>query len=202
MKNISYIINGVLAVAIIILFILVLKSNETADKSAEAVSLFSKSDSSHIIPVAYVTIDSIITKYKYAIDENARLFEEWKKMTAVLEGKEKEFQREVTAFKKRLERNAFIGQDEYDQERTRLERLQISYEELKQKHLNERAEEDAVVNAAVADSIITNIRLYNETANYHIIFSNTRHDNILVAGKEYDVTDEVINLLNSRYTKK
>lgn len=202
MKNISYVINGVFAVAIIILFILVFKSNETADKNAEAVSLFSKTDSSHIIPVAYVTIDSIITKYKYAIDENARLLEEWKKMTGILEGKEKEFQREYAAFQKRLERNAFIGQDEYDQERMRISKLQASYEELGRKRMGERNEDEAIVNAAVADSIITNIRLYNETANYHIIFSNTRHDNILVAGEEYDVTDKVISLLNSRYTKK
>ena len=202
MKNVSYVINGLFAVAIVVLFVLVFRSNENADKSIAAVDQFAKGDSAFVMPIAYINMDSVISKYNYAIDEGRRLDEEAKKVVSTLEGREKQLMNEIDAFRKRLQRNAFLSEDQYNQEQERIGKLQTNYEELRQRLMNERGADAAKINGQIADSVLTCVKLYNERANYQVIFNNTHLDNILIADDAYDVTDELVALLNSRYAKK
>ena len=60
MKNINYVINGVLAVAVIILFIM----QFSGKKESEVTRTFtSGEDTTGILPIAYVNVDSLLQNY-------------------------------------------------------------------------------------------------------------------------------------------
>jgi outer membrane protein len=51
----------------------------------------------------------------------------------------------------------------------------------------------------MGDSLRTCLKELNKTAKYQIILSNNGLDNVLLTGDGYDITQKVIELLNSRY---
>ena len=70
MKNINYIINGVLAVCIVILFILHFTGKK---ESSVAPAFVAGADSAKMLPVAYVDIDSLLLNYNFSKDLNERI---------------------------------------------------------------------------------------------------------------------------------
>ena len=65
MKNINYVINGVLAVAVIILFVMQFSSKI---ESTVAPAFTTEGDSTNLLPVAYVNVDSLLSNYTYTKD--------------------------------------------------------------------------------------------------------------------------------------
>ena len=70
MKNINYVINGVLAVAVIILFVMQFSSKK---ESTVAPAFTTEGDSTNLLPVAYVNVDSLLANYNYSKDLNERI---------------------------------------------------------------------------------------------------------------------------------
>lgn len=52
------------------------------------------------------------------------------------------------------------------------------------------------------DTINSFLKEYNKDKKYEIILSNTASDNIMITNDGYDITSEIIELLNKRYEKK
>ena len=58
------------------------------------------------------------------------------------------------------------------------------------------------VSEQLRDSINTYLKSYNKDKKYEMILSNTSSDNILISNAGYDITKEVTDELNKRYSKK
>lgn len=69
MKNINYIINGVLAVAVVILFVMQFSGKKETSVSSPAVSAGEGAIAGKL-PIAYVNVDSLLENYNYAKDLN------------------------------------------------------------------------------------------------------------------------------------
>jgi len=71
MKNLSLIFNAILAIAVIVLFVLVLgnKSNTVAKQSVAGKDVVTKGK----LPIAYINIDSLLLHYQFAKDANESL---------------------------------------------------------------------------------------------------------------------------------
>ena len=67
MKNINYVINGVLAVAVIILFVMQFSGKK---ESTVTPAFTTEGDSTNLLPVAYVNVDSLLSNYNYSKDLN------------------------------------------------------------------------------------------------------------------------------------
>ncbi|WP_029904701.1 OmpH family outer membrane protein [Prevotella sp. 10(H)] len=199
MKNISYIINGVLAVAIIVLFILFFTSNKKGTEGGSASLNFAEGDSTGVLPVAYVNVDSLLINYNYAKDANDVLMKEYNSANATLNNKQRQFENEVADFRKKLENNVFLSQERAQQEQTRIQKIESDLHATAQRLQDDYMRKQAKMNAQVTDSVRTCLKEYNKKANYQIIFSNTGLDNVLLAKDSYDITKDVIVLLNSRY---
>ena len=50
------------------------------------------------------------------------------------------------------------------------------------------------------DSINSFLKIYNQNKGYDLIISNTGFDNLLYANPAYNITQEIIDGLNARYT--
>lgn len=202
MKNISYIINGVLAVAIIVLFILFFTSNKKNTAGDSALLKIAEGDSTGVLPVAYVNIDSLLRHYNLYNDASEELLLESNKIKATAEQKGKQLESEYADFNKKAQNNAFLSQERYDQETVRIRNLETSIQNQIQKLQYDLGEKQLRMNAQISDSIRINLEHYNKKANYQIIFSNTGMDNIIVAKSSYDITKAIIAQMNSRYKKE
>ncbi|HPT42555.1 MAG TPA: OmpH family outer membrane protein, partial [Paludibacteraceae bacterium] len=62
-------------------------------------------------------------------------------------------------------------------------------------------EQQQKMSEQLRDTINAFMKDFNKDGKYQMIISNTANDNILYAGKAYDITDEVVKQLNGRYSK-
>ena len=67
--------------------------------------------------------------------------------------------------------------------------------------MNELANEQAQLTMEMRDSIQAFLKVYNKTKKFDYIFSR-QGDNILLANKKFDITNEVVAGLNKRYKAK
>ena len=105
MKNINYVINGVLAVAVVILFIMQFsdKKESTVTKTFAA----GESDSLSLLPIAYVNVDSLLLNYNYFKDLNEQLMKKEENSRANVNQQARNLQTEVQEFYRKVENNAF-----------------------------------------------------------------------------------------------
>jgi outer membrane protein len=199
MKNVSYIINGVFAVAIIVLFILFFTSNKKSGTEETASPLKFADGDSVTLPLAYVNVDSIYMNYNLAKDANEALMKKYNSSNAEITRRQRQLEGEVADFQKKVQNNAFLSQERAQQEQLRIQQLEAELHALAQRYQEEYAREQQKMNGQIADSVRLCLKEYNKTANYQIIFSNSGLDNVLLAKDNYDITTKIINLLNTRY---
>lgn len=195
MKNISYVINGVLAIAIIILFILFFTNK---NQPVENPSLKFEKDSTFNLPVAYVNIDSVLINYQYAKEANDAFMKKTESSRNSINNKQKGVEREYADFQRKLQNNS-LTQEAAEQENARIQKLAADLQQTAGRLDNELTLEQMKINNQLADSVRLVIKEYNKKANYHIIFSNSGLDNILYAQPQYDITNKIIALLNQRH---
>lgn len=196
MKNLSLVINGILAVAIIILFILFFKTKANTEN---APSLKFENDTTTTLPIAYVNIDSVLTNYQYAKEASDALMKKTEASRASINQKQKQLVSEQQEFQRKYQNNAFLSQERAEQEAARIQKLGAELEQTAGRLDNELTMEQIRVNNQLADSVRLCIKEFNKTANYHIIFSNSGLDNVLYAKEKYNITNKVIELLNARH---
>ena len=152
MKRTNFILNGFLALAIVLVFAQCSDNNNAATSStAPAVGVAGSSN----MKIAYVEIDSLLTKYNFWNDLNEVMIQ----------------------MKQQQELQA-----------------------LQQKLSDELASENQKNSLQLRDSINSFLKIYNQNKGYDLIISNTGFDNLLYANPAYNITQEIIDGLNARYT--
>lgn len=154
-----------------------------------------KPDSIVGIRIVYADIDSIILKYNFAIDTNKELIQKQGLIKEKLRRKSNEINRYRS---KRVDANTF-------QEYKEITNLIIGKEEeLVKFRTTEMDEFNKLAHAKdkeIRDSITNFITQYNSRKGYDYILAKY-NENILYANKSLDITNEIIDELNSRYTPK
>lgn len=200
MKNISLILNAVLIVAVIVLFILVL-----GKKSNSPVQGFIGGNDSTLggkLPIAYVNIDSLLLNYQFAKESNESLIKKAEDSRLDLNVKDRQLQGEMAEFQRKLENNAFLSRERAEQEQARLVRKQQDLQQLNGQLSKELMDAQQKMSEQLRDTINKFLKEYNKDMKYQFILSNTASDNILLSDEGYDITGEVIELLNARYSGK
>jgi len=198
MKNSNYIINGVLIVAVIVLFILQFTGRKADSKKSEnADSLTVSTDIQ--LPIAYIRTDSLLTNYKFYNDLNNTLMKKIEDRGLNLRKKEERFQKEYLDYQEKAQRNLFMSPERRQQEENRLLTLQQELQNYSDQTNKEMAAESDKMQRQLHDTITTYIKLFNTPKKYEFIFSNTGTDNLFYADDKYDITQEIIDLLNARY---
>ncbi|MEA4936863.1 hypothetical protein SDC9_150280 [bioreactor metagenome] len=200
MKNISLVLNAVLILAVIILFILVLgnKKNTTARGEIRG----NDSTYSDRLPIAYINIDSLLLNYQFAKESNESLMKRQEDSRLDLNLKARQLQAEMADFQKKLQNNAFLSRERAEQEQNRLMRKEQDLQQLNAKLSQELMDVQQKVSEQLRDSINIFLKEYNKDKKFELILSNTSSDNILIANEAYDITKEVTEELNKRYSKK
>jgi len=201
MKNLLLIFNAVLAIAVIILFVLVLGGRKDIQPHTE---VFRAHDTigSVQLPVAFVNIDSLLINYQFAREANEMLMRKEESARLRLNTGARQLQEAANDFQRRLDANAFLSRERAEREHANLMQQQQNLQDLEAQLMQELFTEQQRVNEQLRDTITNFMAEFNERRNFEIIFSNTGNDNILHAKKKYDVTREVIDELNARFATR
>jgi len=190
MKSNTLIFNGVLAVAVVILYILHFTSGNTTAKSSAVGVAGSK--------VAYFEIDSIQNSYEF-----------FKEVKSSLQVKDMENAKELTALK-----NAFaskyqdlqnngrsLSQAEIASRQQELAQLEKNYTNKEQQLSQELQEESFRRLQEVKKKIEVFLEKYNKNKEFAYIFSSNA-DLMYYKDTAYDITSDIIKGLNSEHISK
>ena len=150
------------------------------------------------LKIAYVEVDSLMTQYDFAKDYSVTLQKKSNNARNTLTTKGNALQAAVNNFQQKLNNNGFTSREQAASQQAAIERQQRDLQELQARLENELANETAKFNETLRDSLQSFLKDYNKDKQFDLILSKAG-DNILMANKKYDITNDVINGLNKRY---
>ena len=200
MKSMKYVLNGFLALAMVLMFTQCTdnKSDNTANTPAIVGGPVN-------MKIGYVEIDSLLTKYRFWNDLNEIIIQKEENIRTTLNERAKELDAEMREFQRKLENNGFASRERAEQENLRISKKQRDLQQLQEKLTNELQTENQKNSLQLRDSINSFLKVFNKDKGYSLIISNTGFDNLLYADKAFNITDEIVEGLNARYnppTKK
>lgn len=155
------------------------------------------------LPIAVINVDTLLSSYDLALEENERLMRKQEDIRLDLNQRANSLQNEMIDFQKKLENQAFLSRERAEAEQRRLMKKEQDLQLLSQEKEQEYMIEQQQVGMQVQDSINSVIRALNATGKYHLVISTSAlNNNVLFAAPEYDITQEAIEMLNECYNKK
>lgn len=199
-NNLTLVFNIVLAIAVICLFVLMFTKKTGQECAKEVTNVDSISHSK--LPIAYINIDSLLLGYQFAKDANESLIKEQESSRLTINQKVRKLQDEMSEFQRKLENNAFLSRQRAEDEQTRLMKEQQKLQELEARLTQELMQKQQKMSEELRDTINLILNVYNADKKFQMILSNSMNDNILYADKAYDITNDVVALLNKRWEAK
>ena len=194
MKNLSLVINLILAVAIASLFVIVLSDGKSDDSQVR-----DRGVASGDAKIVYINTDSLLIKYEYARVLSDILIKKEESSRTDLNERVRVFQQDMNEFQRKLQNNGFLSLERAQNEERRLINKEQELQELNEKFMNELMREQDKMNRELRDTITMLLSSYCVKNSYELVLSNTLGDNVLFAEKDLDITDDVVEILNERY---
>lgn len=155
-------------------------------------------DSVQGIKIAYVEYDSLMAKYLLAIDIHKEMMRKETNINNTIEQKANSLQEEQAEFTRKYQNNVFATAERAQEEYERLARKEQEILQLQQTLVTEYENELQMYHRQLRDSVNNYIIEYNNAKGYDYILTKVG-DNILYANEALDITQEVVDGLNSRY---
>ncbi len=190
--------SSIVAAAIAVLFAGSLASCSNSQPSITPASSIVEGAS---LPIAYVNTDSLLANYNMAKDLNEELIKKTEDARASINSQAAALEKEVNEFQRKVQTNAFLNEQRAQSEANRLQNKKDQLDQLNYKLQNDLAQEQAQMNDRLIDTIQSVLKEYNAVKKFELILSNTMHDNILLDNPKYDITNELLEILNSRYAE-
>ena len=196
MKRLNYLVNGLAALALIVLFSQCTgkADNQTATTSGQASGELTG------MKIAYVEIDTLLAQYNFCVDLNEGMVKKSENVRMTINQKARELDKQKQEFQTKYQNNAYLSPERAQQEYNRLAKMEQDLQELSNKLQNGLMEDNNANSLLFRDSINAFLKEYNKTRGYSLIFSNTGFDNLLYADSAYNITKEIVDGLNARYS--
>jgi len=199
-ENLNRVISGVLAVAVIVLFVL----HFTGENKEVAVDQSNQpgvlAGNMNQMKVAYVFVDSVLGNYEYYKVLTDRLLAKKSNLENELAGKGESFQKEVTDFQYKVERKLITSWDAEARQKQLTEQQQVLVN-LQNDMQNRLAREEQDVTLQLHDSVLNAVSELNKKFGYNLILSNTFGGGLLYADEYMNITRQVLDRLNESYRK-
>ena len=154
------------------------------------------------LPIAYVNIDSLLLNYQFAREANEGLVKKQEESRLIINTRARKLQSEMDEFQRKLENNEFTSRERAEEEQKKLLQEQKILRDLDGKLSKQLTDDQQLMSEQLRDKLKEMIIVFNKDRKYEIILSNTANDNILYAAFGYDITNELLKLLNEAYSKK
>ncbi|MBQ0114381.1 MAG: OmpH family outer membrane protein, partial [Bacteroidales bacterium] len=148
--------------------------------------------------IRYVDEDSIMSKYNLAKDINEAMLRKQNQFDAAQQQRGNEINKFGNAMQQKYKNNGYLTEDSFNADQAKLQKMQSDAQNylgsMQQSMQNELAQSQA----QLMDSINNYMKEYAKTKGFDMVI---RKSATLYVDPKYDVTDEVIEGLNKRYTK-
>lgn len=197
MKNLSIGLNVLLLIAVIVLYVLHFSGNNKSTSSHDGVATVNAD-----AKIVYINMDTLLNNYNQSRELNEAFLKKLEANRTELNVKAKNLDREIADFQHKMENNGFLTRERAEQAQTELLIKQQNLQKLQQE-MNENAQREQVeINRKLYSAITNFLAEYNKSRGYQLILSTTLGGNVLFAQDGFDITNEVVNLLNAQYQKK
>ncbi len=151
------------------------------------------------LKIAWVQLDSVQANYEYYKQVQEELDKKQASAEATINQKGKSFAAQYQSLQNRAQ-SGELNQEQYEKEALRLQQAQSNLETLQAK-LSMQLQEDAMTRQkALVDTVRAQVKKYAKEKGYDFVLcQNSDINNILYAADVYDVTEEIITILNKHY---
>ena len=149
--------------------------------------------------IAYVELDSLTEHYEYAKVMKDSLEKMSANATNVLSNKDKELERSYNSIQTKLQNNGFTSEQQYKTAVAAFEQERNNRVALEARLSNELAQKQADFLKTLQDSLDHFLAEYNKDKKFDLILNKAT---VLYSDQKYDITQDVINGLNNRYSTK
>lgn len=198
MKNLSIVLNGVLLVAVIVLFVLFF-SGRHSNQPGEAVPVGTENNDA--TKIVYINTDSLMNSYKLALELNEIFLKKQEERRTELNVKAKSLDQEANEFQRKVQNGGFLSETRMMEARDQLMIKQQNLQRLQQEMTDKMMREQNELNKKLFDTITAFLKNYNREKGFDIILSTTLGGNVLYAEDGFDITNDVVNRLNAEYEK-
>ena len=171
---------------------------KNADNAAETAQA-TATEANAGLKVVYVDLDSLMANYNLAKDINTDMMRKEEDIKLKLTEKLKNLQANQADFERKYKNNVYSSPERAQQEYNRIVKMEQEIAQFEQSMAAEFEKEGAARNKALRDSINAFIKVYNADKGYDYILTKIG-DDFLYANEALDITKEVVEGLNSRYT--
>jgi outer membrane protein len=198
MKNVSIIVNILLAIAIGVLFFLHFTSKSESKPELITNDIASDTKISSEFSAAWVNIDTVFNNFDMYFDMRKDLEEKGKKMETEMNNRTRVLEKEMMDFQNKAQKGLLLRSEIQQKQQELAEKEQELYrfrDELRMKF----AEEEQVKLRQIQHTITEFLNEYNKDKGYYLIFSSTFGGPLLYGHPAIDITPEVLKGLNDKY---
>lgn len=188
MKNLSLILNGVLLVAVAILYYLHFSTPSTAQQTVPG--------SSANLKLAYINSDSVLKYYDYFKVNGEKLEAKRKTMDQDLRNRVQSLQNDYQAYQRNLS-NLTIGQAKAVEED--LGNKQQNLEMYRQSLAQELMGEESKMTNELYEKVTKYLKKYGEANGLQVVLKYDQSSDLLFGGDSLDISRQVIDGLNEEY---
>lgn len=192
MKNLSIALNAVLIVAVGILYVFHFSNSEADSKNAESVAGEGA--------VVYLNTDSLLTNYNFSRDLNEKFLKKQEDSRTDFNFKAQKLEKEAGEFQRKVQNGGFLSRERAEEAQRVLIGKQQSLQQLDRELSNQLMGEQQANSRRLLDSVSNYLKIYNASHNYSVILSTTKGGNVLFSQDGLDITQDIIEGLNGRYT--
>lgn len=146
--------------------------------------------------IRYIDIDSVLSAYTLAQELAAEQQKEMLAFESAARQKDTDLNRQATAIENKARSNGYLTEESYKADVNNLQQRQTEANNWANNHQNRLARLVAEQNQRLNDSLQSFLKSYNKVYNYDAILDKK----VGFFKPELDITAEVIEGLNSRYT--
>ena len=188
MKNISLVINGVLLVAVGVLYFL----HFSGKKGSSVPSVSAPSD----LKIAYIKSDTVLKYYDYFKEMKNILEAKGKKLDQDLQNRGQSLQNEISSYQRNIS-NLTIGQAKALEED--LGKKQQNFRMYQQSLEQELVNDQNKLTEALYGRITAFLKKYADGSGLQVVFKFDQSSDVLFGGPGLDVSQDVIKGLNDDY---
>jgi outer membrane protein len=190
-KNLSLILNGVLFVAIIVLYVLHFSSNndQTQEPTAAVAAPLP-------VNIAYINSDTLLKNYEFSKIAAGELENKKDELQAEYENRARGLQSEIENFQRNAQNMTIAQARAVEEDLTKKQQNLLRYQETLTQTL---VQEEAKISNELYDKVADYLRDYGISNNYQLVLTYQKGSGVLYANDSLNITRQIVEGLNQAY---
>lgn len=197
MKKWPIIINGILVVAVIVLYILFFTSGKKHGNGIMAQGYDSLSASASV-RIAYINTDTLLNNYDRFFELRKQITDKQQRYENELSTKQVQLQKKISDYQSKVQKGLLLRSEMQEIEQ-QLNAEGQNFQQLQMEYNQQLNEEMQVMNRKLYEDIVEFLKEYNKDHQYAYILSDSYGGGLLYADKALDITWDVIRKMNEKY---